>query len=195
MSSVLRPLDVERAVPALLSALDTAGLDTPELPKILRKGTCGVLAEAAVPIGRLYRFDEGGVNPQGQRVARPGYTVSEVRRNSGALARALENEKVLQTYYVHEPLKRPDEVQKSDGPSLVVGGQLLYVRDATLLTADDLASLVSKNSLSWHFLMFCTASPARSYQRMADLLSDSICLVSGVYDGESYLVWTGVIPK
>lgn len=190
MNPVLRPLEVERAMPVLLAALDTTGFNSLVISQLLRIGACNVLAEASIPIDRLYRFAEGGLNPKGLRSARAGYAVAEVRCNSDALAGALACEPGLQTYYVHEPLKRPDEVPTSDGPFQVVEGQLLYVREAALLATEDLASFVSKNTLSWHFLMFCTTGPARSYERLADLLSDSSCLVSGVYDGESYLIWT-----
>lgn len=189
MSPVLRPLDTERVIPKLIGVLDIAGFDTGLLPQYLLTGVCGVLAEAPVPLERLYLFDEGGLNPRGSLTARPGYLLADVRGNSSSIASALVGEPGLQTYYVHEPLKRPDEVSTNDGPFLVVEGQLFYARDAVCLGVEDTASFVARNTLSWHFLMFCVAGPIRGYERLGDLLVDSAQLVCGVYDGESYLIW------
>lgn len=194
MKAVLRPVDGKRAIPVLLSALDTANLSTPAVERLLRNGDCSVLMDAAVPEDRLYRFNEGGLTPAGQHTPRPGYVVAEVRRCSVDLARALSNGQKFGAYYVHDPLKRPEEVPATDGPFLTVEGQLLYSRDASHLSVDGLSDLISRNSLSWHFLMFCTPGPLRGYDRMADLLADSSCLVSGIYDGESYMVWVRAAP-
>lgn len=186
----LRKLDAERAMPALLDALDMVGLNSHDVTEFVRAGSLSVLADAEISEDRLYRFREGGFTPGGKCIRGSSLLVSEVQRSSATLARVLLERREFFSYYVHEPLKRPEEVSDGDGPFLTVEGQLLYFREAAFLNADSLAELLSKNSLSWHFLMFCTTNPVRKYERMAELLSYSTCLVCGVYDGESYLVWT-----
>jgi len=190
MSAVLRPINLEEAVPVILRTLDMVGLSNHELLKFLLNGSCAVLTELAVPTERLYRFDEGGIIPQGQSFSYSGYIVSEVRSNSDDLAQILEIEKHPWTYYAHEPLMQLNEVSKNNEPFIVVEKQILYVQDAKSLSPGQLSSFISRNTLSWHFLMFCTTSPAHVYESMNNLIFDSTCLVCGVYDGESYLVWT-----
>jgi hypothetical protein len=190
MSAVLRPINSEQAVPVILRTLDMVGLSNHELLNFLLNGSCAVLTESAVPIERLYRFDEGGINPQWQAMAYPGYILSEVRSSSDDLALILEIEKRPWTYYAHQPLMQLGEVSKNNEPFIVVEGQILYVQDAKSLSPGQLSSFITKNTLSWHFLMFCTASPVHVYGSMNNLIFDSNYLVCGVYDGESYLVWT-----
>ena len=188
MDALLRPVDIERAVPVMLSTLDTAGLGEPAVELFLRAGTCCVLATIAVPSDRLHQFGVGGITPQSLRIRRAGYDLIDLQRYSDALALTLTQQR-YRAYYIHDPLKRPHEVAFADGPTLTVEKQLLYKRRAARLTLGELSGFVSNNSLPWHFLMFCTRTPSRRYQRMSDLLSDSDCVVCGIYDGESYMVW------
>jgi hypothetical protein len=188
MDALLRSVDIERAVPAMLSTLDTAGLSERAIGQFLRAGACSVLAAGDVLADRLYQFGVGGITPSGQRICRTGYDLREVKHYSDALASTLMEQK-YRMYYIHDPLKRQHEADESDGPTLTVEEELLYVQDATRLTHGEFSGFVSKNSLSWHFLMFCTRTPFKIYERMSDLFSESDCVVSGIYDGESYMIW------
>ena len=190
MDALLRPVDTERALPLMLSALDSAGLSEPAFSQRLQAGTCSVLAPSTVSVDQLYQISAGGIAPRGQHVSHAGYVLSEVKCYSDALAHALIEKQKFRTYYVHDPLKRPQEVTTVDGPTVTAEGQLLYVREAAHLSPEEFSRFVSKNSLSWHFLMFCTRTPPTNYEQMSDLLSDTDCLVAGIYDGESYMVWT-----
>jgi hypothetical protein len=72
-----------------------------------------------------------------------------------------------------------------------VNDHLLYVAKPWLLSDKKLSEIIGRYTLPWYFLMLCsnTADSELYDKKMIDLVLDSICIVVGIYDGESYLVW------
>lgn len=188
MDSILRPVENSCALSAIMSAFDIAELGGESVKQYLQNGFCTVLAPNNVPEDRLRQFDLGGISIPGKSILREGYEMREVVHYSDALAVLLTNQK-WSTYYIHDPIREGNDFHLDDSPFMRVNNQFLYVHQGHNLPKEKLSRLIEKNILSWHFIMFCTMMPVRSYGQMSDLLFETGCVVTGIYDGESFLIW------
>jgi hypothetical protein len=188
---LLKKIESQRACAWVLRSLGMVDLTENEVLAHLLSGSFFALVPEDLPDHRIYDFESGGVTPKGEQFHQDGYTLVAVVSLEDKLVATLKTTINRSTCYIYDPLSQPHETTINEESSVVVNDHLLYVAKPWLLSDKKLSEIIGRYTLPWYFLMLCsnTADSELYDKKMIDLVLDSICIVVGIYDGESYLVW------
>lgn len=190
-SFLLKQIEGQRACSWVLRTLGMVGLTENEVLAHLLSGSFFALVPEGLPDHQVYDFESGGITPKGEQFKQDGYTLVAVVSLEDELVANLKSTINRFTCYIYDPLTQSQETTGNKEPSIVVDEHLLYVAKPWLLSDKQLSGIIGRYTLPWYFLMLCSEATDSEMQskKMVDLVLGSTCVVIGIYDGESYLVW------
>jgi hypothetical protein len=190
-----RPINTKPASIWILEHLKIAGADATLLADHINQGACFVIARADTPEDRLYAFEQGGITPPGKFYQAENCLLQPITNLSMELALIIKSSLMgklkCSVCYLHDPLRnQPDEFHPDEGERTSIDGKTFFVARLERENTNTLDDIISVNGYSWHFQMICPKAVNREYKNTTEMALDSDCIVTGVYDGESYLIWT-----
>lgn len=176
------------ALPHFIETLSQTGAGWEGIGQMLANGTVSALVPECVPESRLYDLKHGGILAPLVSTGATASNIQPIPNTAEFLAKELGSLDGLDCL-IHDPLKEVGEAFDTDGQPTLIGGSLFYLSPNCIQPESNLLGKIRRNTLSWHFLQFIGRYQNKELTTLNAVLQNSVCIVVGAYDGESYLIW------
>ncbi|MBO0663727.1 hypothetical protein LQ948_13880 [Jiella sp. MQZ9-1] len=187
----LRDISAESGIKYTIDKIGYIRADIDNLPSFLRRGRFQVIAPKGLSEERLHSFSQGGVTPPGQIIELDKGYMRPVVTLFRELADFIKSNHENMKLYSYDFMYDEEDKDCFDWSYIIINGNIFFFNETKFMDIDTVADFIDGTGYPQCFLMFCTGDDGeKCYSEIQDIIYSSKFIITGIYDGESYMIWS-----